>query len=77
MKNAFSVMVKLISFLKCLCFCPDFVGYVEKHLDKKAKVNFKINDITDWTKNNYNACIVQYLKKYMQLHNQISAVNRI
>ena len=28
-------------------------GYVEKRLDKKAKVNFKIYNVTDWTINNY------------------------
>ena len=28
-------------------------GYAEKQLDKKAKVNFKICDVTDWTTNNY------------------------
>ena len=31
-------------------------GYVEKQLDKKAKVNFKICDITDWKTNKYTFC---------------------
>ena len=31
-------------------------------LDKKAKVNFKINNITDWETNNYNIHTSQYLK---------------
>ena len=34
-----------------------FFGYVEKWLDKKAKLNFKICDVTDWTKNNSNTYI--------------------
>ena len=38
-------------------------GYVEKCLDKKAEVNFKFFDITDWTANNYNGHIAQYLKR--------------
>ena len=38
-------------------------GYVEKWLDKKAKVNFKIYHITDWTTNYCNAHIAQYLNK--------------
>ena len=38
-------------------------GYVEKHLDKKTKVNFKIYDLIDWLTNKYNAYITQYLKK--------------
>ena len=31
---------------------------VEKRLDKKLKVNFKISDVTDWKTNNYNTYIV-------------------
>ena len=27
---------------------------LEKRLDKKVMVNFKISDVTDWTTNNYN-----------------------
>ena len=45
------------------CFCTDFFAHVGKRLDKKAKVNFKIYDVTDWIKNNYNTHIVQYLTK--------------
>ena len=41
-------------------------GYVEKWLDKKAMGNFKIYDITDWTTNDDNTYIVQYLKKYRE-----------
>ena len=32
-------------------------GYVEKRLDKKTNVNFKINDVADWTANNYDTHI--------------------
>ena len=39
-------------------------GHVEKRLDKKALINFKIYDIKDWTTINYNTHITQYLKKY-------------
>ena len=38
-------------------------GYVEKRLDKKARVNFKMYDVTCWTTNNYNIYIAQYMKK--------------
>ena len=34
-----------------------------KRLDKKAKDNFKIFDVTDWEPNKYNTHISQYLKK--------------
>ena len=35
-------------------FWPDFYGYLGKRLDKTAKVNFKIYDVTNWNKNIYN-----------------------
>ena len=37
---------KFFSFARYLSFCPDFFGHVGKQLDKKAKVNFKIYDVT-------------------------------
>ena len=40
-------------------------------------VNFKIYDATDWTANNYNTYIVQYLKKQRQPDNETWSVNRI
>ena len=44
-------------------FCSDVFGHVGKRLDKKAKFNFKVYDITNWQTNNYNTRIAQYLKK--------------
>ena len=38
-------------------------GHVEKRFDNKAMVNFKIYEVIDWTTNNYNIHIAQYLKK--------------
>ena len=38
-------------------------GCVEKRLDKKAMVNFKISDVTDWTTNNYSRHITQYINR--------------
>ena len=32
--------------------------FVEKWLDKKPEVNFKIYDVTDWTVNNYDTYTV-------------------
>ena len=34
----------------------------ENILDQNAMVDFKVYDVTDWTKNNYNTQITQYLK---------------
>ena len=44
-------------------FCRDILVYVLKQLDKKAIVNFKIYEVTEWTTNNCNTHIAQYLKK--------------
>ena len=51
------VVLEIFTFLSCL------FGYVEKGLDKKAMVIFKIYDVTDWTANDYNTNIAQYFIK--------------
>ena len=61
-KEPFKV-IRNAFYLEIFTFLSGFSGYVEKRLDKKVKVNFKIYDVTDWTTNNYNTYIVQYLKK--------------
>ena len=48
--NAFYFMLKSLFVL-------------EKRLNKKAKVNFEIYDVTEWTPNNYNAHLTQYFGK--------------
>ena len=65
MKNGtFLFPVKsILSFSRNLNFCPDLFGYVEKRINKKAKVNLNIYGLTDWEINNYNTRIIQYLKK--------------
>ena len=62
MKNAFYFMLKDLFILEIVTFLPWLFGHAERQLDKKAKVNFKIYDVTVWT-NNYNTHIAQYLKK--------------
>ena len=47
-KNDFYSSWKLFSFLKYLNFCRDFFSHAEKLFDKKAMVNFKVDDITTW-----------------------------
>ena len=54
---------KLFSFLRYSQFCPDFFSYIGKQLDRKAKVNFKIYDVTNWNTKSYNKHIARYLKK--------------
>ena len=64
MKNAFYFMSKAVFVLDIFVpFLSWHFGFIEKRLDKKAIINSKIYDITDWETNNYNTYIVQYVKK--------------
>ena len=63
MENVFYFMSKVLFALEILTFLSGLFGYVEKWLDKKAVVNIKIYHVTDWTTNDYNTHIAQYLKK--------------
>ena len=60
MKNAFYFMLKAF-VLEILVFLSWIFGYAEKRHDKKAMVSLKMYDVTDWTANNYNTHIAQYL----------------
>ena len=51
----------LFSFLRYLHFCLDFFALGGKWFDKKAKINFKIYDITNWNTNNEH--IVKIIEK--------------
>ena len=62
-KNAFYFMLKPFFVLEIFTFLDWLFGYVEKGFDKKAMVNFKIDDVTVWINNNYNMHITRYLKK--------------
>ena len=61
-KNAFYFMLNFL-FLEIFTFLFLPFGYFEKCIDTRAKVNFKIHDVTDWTKNIYNIHIALHLKK--------------
>ena len=54
--NAFFIF-KIFKFLSWL------FGHVEKQLDQKDKVNFKIYEFTAWLTNKCNTHITQYLQK--------------
>ena len=49
--------------LKIFTFLFQHFGHVRKRLDEKAKVDFKLYDIIDWKKSQYNKHSAQYLKK--------------
>ena len=67
-----SVMKMLLFRSRHFTFLSRRVGYVKKtQIDKKAMVDFKIYDVTEWTKRNKKTThIVQYLS-------EIWSVNRI
>ena len=77
MKNAFCFMFKALLIPQIFTLLSWLFGHVEKQLDKKAMVNFKIYDITDQTKFNYNTYTAQYLKKKRQPDNENWSVTRI
>ena len=58
-KNAFYFMLKAIFVVEISKFLSWLLGYVEKRFDKKAKVNFKIYDVTYWTTNTYDIRITE------------------
>ena len=57
MKNAFYFILNALFVLKIFKFLSLLLGHVEKGLDLKDKVNFKIHDVTAWLINN---CITHY-----------------
>ena len=63
MNNAFHFMLQALFVLEIFSYLSLLLGYVEKWLDRKSMVNFRIYDATDWTTNNYNTHITQYLDK--------------
>ena len=62
MKSALYFMLKTLFALKIFTFLYWVFSYLEKQLDKKEKFNFRIYGVTDWTTNDYNKHINQYLK---------------
>ena len=70
MLKALFVFSDIYFLVLTFCLC-------KKRLDKKAMLNFKIYDVTDWTANNCNIHITQYLKKERQSGNEIWSVNKM
>ena len=69
MKNTFYFLVKTLFGLEKFIVLSWLFGHVEKQLDEKAMINYKIYNVTDWTENDYNTHITQYFEKYRQLGN--------
>ena len=78
MKNAFYFMFKALFVLEIFTFLSSLFGInIEKRLDKKAMVDYKVYDVTYRTTNNCNTHITQYLKKQRQSCNEVWSVNKI
>ena len=69
MKNAFYFVLKVLFVFDIIIFLLCLFGYVEKQLDKKTMVNYKIYDVTYWSTNNCNIEVAQYLKIQWQSDN--------
>ena len=65
MKNAFHFTLKALFILKMINFCPDFFVMQENGLIRN--VNFKIYDVTNWEKINYDTHIANISRSK---HNQ-------
>ena len=61
--NAFYFILKAFFFLRMFKILSGLFGRVEKRLDQKDTVNFKIYDFTTWLTNSYNIYIAQYFMK--------------
>ena len=57
MRNAFYFILKALFFLKIFKVLSLLFGKVEKQLDKKDNIKFRIYDVTTWLTNNYNTHI--------------------
>ena len=70
-KNAFYLVKSFIFYTLYILLYVTMLFYfmlkslfvLENRLNKKAKVNFEIYDVTEWTPNNYNAHLTQYFGK--------------
>ena len=62
-KNYFYFTLKTFLVIKIFKFLFRIFGHVEKPLDYKDTVKFKINDVTTWLTNKINTLIAQHLKK--------------
>ena len=70
MKNAFHFILKAIFVLKTWLF-----DHVEKRLDYKDQVNFKIHDVTTWLQTIVIHILLHISRR--QSDNEIWSVNRI
>ena len=63
MRNAFYLTLKPLIVSEIFPFLLYVFGHVGKLFDKKAMVNLKVHDVTNWITNNYNTHTARYLKK--------------
>ena len=55
MKNAFYFTLKAFFDLKIIKLLIKLFGHVEKQIDLKDEVNFEIDNVTTWERNNYQS----------------------
>ena len=77
-KNLFYFKLKSLSVLKIFTFLHFYIlsFWLCRKTDNKAKINFKIYDVTDWTINNYYTHFLQCVKKERQSDHDILSISR-
>ena len=72
MKSDFYLILKTLFVLVIFTFLSYLFGYVLKRLDKKAKVNFNIYDVADWTTNKIHTLPISQEEKEIRQWNLVS-----
>ena len=70
-------MLKALSVREIFIFLSRLFAYVEKRLDKRAKVNFEIFEVTDWKQIVTIHTLPNISRNKTQLVNEIWPANRI
>ena len=76
-KNSLYFTLKALFYLKIFKVLSWHFSHVEKRLDYKNKVNFKIYDVITWQTDNCNTRINKYLEEQGQSGNEICSINTI
>ena len=76
-KSSLYFTLKALFDLKIFKVLSWHFSHVEKRLDYKNKVNFKIYDVITWQTDNCNTRINKYLEKQGQSGNEICSINTI
>ena len=66
-KKAFYFTLIVLFVPEIFKFLFTISGHVGKRLDKKAIVNFKMYDVTNWITSDYNTHVARYLRSHQTM----------